>query len=164
MQNDLNPVTDPTSLDALADAIVAAGVHPIDGAVVGDGTRYDDEFFAPSWVNDVRGIEAGPYDALLVNDARVTGDPLRAADPAEAAARELTQLLAARGRHRRRRRRRPARRRPTSPSLASVQSAPLAAVVGEMLATSDNNTAELLVKELGVAARSGRHPRGRAWR
>ena len=69
----------------------------IDGAVVGDGSRYDDEFFAPSWVNDVRGIEAGPYDALLVNDARVTGDPLRAADPSEAAARELTQLLQARG-------------------------------------------------------------------
>ena len=71
MQNDLNPVTDPTSLDALADAIVAAGVTRIDGAVVGDGTRYDDELYAPSWVNDVRGIEAGPYDALLVNDARV---------------------------------------------------------------------------------------------
>ena len=65
--------------------------------MVGDGSRYDDEFFAPSWVNDVRGIEAGPYDALLVNDARVTGDPLRAANPSEAAARELTQLLAARG-------------------------------------------------------------------
>ena len=49
--------------------------------------RYDDEYFAPSWVNDVRGIEAGPYDALLVNDARVTGDPLRATEPAAAAAR-----------------------------------------------------------------------------
>ena len=104
VQNDPNPVTDPTSLDALADAVVAAGVQRIDGAVVGDASRYDDEFFAPSWVNDVRGIEAGPYDALLVNDARVTGDPLRAADPSEAAARELTQLLAGA----RRRRRRPA--------------------------------------------------------
>ena len=89
-------MTSPTSLDALADAIVAAGVQRIDGAVVGDASRYDDEYFAPSWDNDVRGIEAGPYDALLVNDARVTGDPLRASDPAVAAARELTQLLAAR--------------------------------------------------------------------
>ena len=51
------------------------GVTQIQGDVVGDGSRYDDEYFAPSWVNDVRGIEAGPYDALLVNDARVTGDP-----------------------------------------------------------------------------------------
>ena len=31
-----------------------------------------------------------------MNDARVTGDPKRAADPAVAAAAELTQLLAAR--------------------------------------------------------------------
>ena len=37
-------------------------------------------------------------------------------------------------------------------------------VVGEMLATSDNNTAELLVKELGVAGGRGRHARGRAGR
>jgi D-alanyl-D-alanine carboxypeptidase/D-alanyl-D-alanine-endopeptidase (penicillin-binding protein 4) len=151
-QHDPNPVTSPTSLDALADAIVQAGVRRIEGRVVGDGSRYDDEFYAPSWVNDIRGIEAGPYDALLVNDARVTGDPLRAADPNVAAARELTQLLAARdvvvageaasG---------------TTPAdatttLGSVTSAPMSAVVGEMLASSDNNTAEMIVKELGVIA------------
>lgn len=153
-QNDQLPVTDPTSLDALADAVVAAGVQRIEGAVVGDSSRYDDEFFAPSWVNDVRGIEAGPYDALLVNDARVTGDPLRAADPSEAAAREFTQLLAARnvtvggaptvG-----------TTPPDAAVLASVQSVPMSAVVGEMLATSDDNTAEMLVKELGVAGGVG---------
>ena len=80
--NDPDPVTSPTSLDGLADQIVAAGVQRIDGAVVGDASRYDDELFVPSWDNDVRGIEAGPNDALLVNDARVTGDPLRATDPA----------------------------------------------------------------------------------
>ena len=152
VQNDPNPVTDPTSLDALADAVVAAGVQRIDGAVIGDASRYDDEFYAPSWVNDVRGIEAGPYDALLVNDARVTGDSLRAADPSEAAAREFTQLLAARGVT--------VTGPPAagtapagSPVVASVESAPVSAIVGEMLATSDNNTAELLVKELGVEAR-----------
>jgi D-alanyl-D-alanine carboxypeptidase/D-alanyl-D-alanine-endopeptidase (penicillin-binding protein 4) len=154
VQNDPNPVTDPTSLDALADAVVAAGVQRIEGSVVGDASRYDDEFFVPTWVNDIRGIEAGPYDALLVNDARVTGDPQRAADPSEAAAREFTQLLAARnvvvaG----------APSAGTAPAdtevLASVQSAPMSAVVGEMLATSDNNTAELLVKELGVASGAG---------
>ena len=59
--------------------------------------RYDDEWFAPSWSNDVRGIEAGPYDALVVNDARVTGDPSKASDPAEGAAREFAALLAQRG-------------------------------------------------------------------
>ena len=97
VENDLNPVTNPTSLDALADAVVAAGVQRVEGAVVGDATRYDDEWYVPSWSADIRGIEAGPYDALLVNDARVTGDPQRADDPAEAAAREFTQLLDERG-------------------------------------------------------------------
>lgn len=152
--NDPNPVVSPTMLDALVDGLAAAGVQRIDGAVVGDASRYDDEYFAPSWDNDVRGIEAGPYDALLVNDARVTGDPLRASDPAAAAARELTQLLASRGIA--------VAGAPVSgvaPAdaavVGSVTSAPLTAVVGEMLATSDNNTAELLVKELGVAGGGG---------
>ncbi len=148
VRSDPNPVTTPTSLDALADAVAGAGITEIRGGVVGDASRYDDEWFAPSWVNDVRGIEAGPYDALMVNDSRVTGDPQRAANPALAAATELTQLLAARhvavG---------------TSPSagtvpadaavVGSVQSAPMTDVVAEMLSTSDNNTAELLLKELG---------------
>jgi D-alanyl-D-alanine carboxypeptidase/D-alanyl-D-alanine-endopeptidase (penicillin-binding protein 4) len=148
--NDPNPVMTPTPLDGLVDALVAAGVTQIQGGVVGDGSRYDDEYFAPSWVNDVRGIEAGPYDALLVNDARVTGDPKRATDPALAAATELAQLLTARGitvggapsagsap--------------PTATALGSVQSAPMTDVIKEMLSTSDNNTAELLLKELGFA-------------
>ncbi|MET0907836.1 MAG: D-alanyl-D-alanine carboxypeptidase/D-alanyl-D-alanine-endopeptidase, partial [Ilumatobacteraceae bacterium] len=89
-----------------------------------------------------------------VNDARVTGDPLRASDPALAAAQELTQLLAAKGVT--------VAGAPAAgtapaeaPVLASVQSAPMSAVVGEMLSTSDNNTAEMLVKELGVASGVG---------
>ena len=97
VQNDLNPVTNADVARRPRRRRRRRRRHAIDGAVVGDGSRYDDEFYAPSWVNDVRGIEAGPYDALLVNDARVTGDPLRASNPSEAAARELTQLLVARG-------------------------------------------------------------------
>lgn len=151
VQNDQYPVSDPTMLDALADAVANAGVTRIDGAVLGDGSRYDDEFFAPSWSEDVHGIEAGPYDALMVNDARVTGDDQRAGDPNQGAARELVQLLQARGVT--------VAGGPgtgTAPAetevIGSVTSAPLTAVVAEMMSASDNNTAEMLVKEMGVAA------------
>ncbi len=33
-----------TTLDSLADAVVGAGITSITGAVVGDASRYDDEF------------------------------------------------------------------------------------------------------------------------
>jgi D-alanyl-D-alanine carboxypeptidase/D-alanyl-D-alanine-endopeptidase (penicillin-binding protein 4) len=142
------PVTSPTSLDQLADEVVASGVERVTGGVVGDGSRYDDEFFGPGWGDGVEGLEAGPYDALMVNDSRVFGDDLRANDPNEGAAREFTQLLEARGVV--------VGGEPSSGTapadaveIASIESAPLSAVVAEMLGNSDNNTAELVVKELG---------------
>lgn len=154
VQDDKHPVTTPTSLDALADGVVAAGVQRIDGAVIGDGSRYDDEWFVPSWDEDIRELEAGPYDALVANDARRTGSQARVPDPATGAAEELAALLADRGVTVGR-----GAAAGTTPSdattIASVTSAPMTAVVAEMLGTSDDNTAELLVKELGVAAGTG---------
>jgi D-alanyl-D-alanine carboxypeptidase/D-alanyl-D-alanine-endopeptidase (penicillin-binding protein 4) len=142
------PVTSPTSLDRLADDVVASGVKQVTGGVVGDGSRYDDEFFGPGWGDGVEGLEGGPYDALMVNDSRVLGDELRANDPNEGAAREFTLLLEARGVV--------VEGSPSSGTaptdaveIASIDSAPLSAVVAEMLGNSDNNTAELVVKELG---------------
>lgn len=148
------PVFNGTDFDALADRVQAAGVTSINGSVLGDGSRYDDEFFAPGWGNGVAGLEAGPYDALLVNDARVLGEEQRANDPNAGAAREFTRLLRDRGitvvgegasgnlvgpPE-------------TWSGLASIESAPLTAIVEEMLANSDNNTAELMVKEIGLSA------------
>jgi D-alanyl-D-alanine carboxypeptidase/D-alanyl-D-alanine-endopeptidase (penicillin-binding protein 4) len=151
-----NPVFNPTSFDALADAVQAAGVTVVEGSVLGDGSRYDDEYFAPGWGNGVAGLEAGPYDALMVNDSRVLGEDRRADEPNSAAAREFTRLLRDRGivvagdga----------AASAPDGGStvqIASIDSAPLTAVVEEMLTNSDNNTAELLVKELAVATTPG---------
>lgn len=102
----------------------------------------------PGWGDGVAGVEGGPYDALLVNDSRVEGDPLRGSDPGESAAREFIQLLEARGIT-------VAGAASTgiapvaATEVASIESAPLSDVVAEMLAASDNNTAELVVKELG---------------
>jgi len=143
-----NPVTSPTSFDTLADRVVAAGVTTVTGAVVGDGSRYDDEYAAPGWAPGVAGLEGGPYDALMANDARVLGDPLRGADPNEAAAREFTLLLEARGVDVGV----PAKSATAPPNpveIAAIASAPMSDVIAEMLGGSDNNTAEMVVKELG---------------
>lgn len=137
------PPINTTRLEDLADAVVARGVTQITGNVVGDGSRYDDEWFAPSWGNEVKGSESGPYDALMVNDVT---DKL--ADPAQNAAQTFLTLLQQRG----------VRidgegRSGTAldaTELASVNSHELALVVQELLTTSDNNTAEMLLKEIGL--------------
>jgi D-alanyl-D-alanine carboxypeptidase/D-alanyl-D-alanine-endopeptidase (penicillin-binding protein 4) len=151
IEDDSLPVTTPTSFDVLADRLVDTGVTRIRGTVIGDGTRYDDEFVIDEWAEGVAFNDAGPYDALLVNDARVRFRSGRQDDPNEAAAREFVRLLNDRG------------IRVDNgwgsgvastlvPVTATVQSVPLSDVVVEMLMTSDNNTAEMLVKEMGVAA------------
>jgi D-alanyl-D-alanine carboxypeptidase/D-alanyl-D-alanine-endopeptidase (penicillin-binding protein 4) len=87
-----------------------------------------------------------------VNDARFMTDDWQVAnDPNAGAAEELGRLLEERG--------------VTvggdgasgvapaeATSIASIQSAPLPLVIAEMQATSDNNTAEMLLKELGAAS------------
>ncbi|MGI9644581.1 MAG: D-alanyl-D-alanine carboxypeptidase/D-alanyl-D-alanine endopeptidase [Ilumatobacteraceae bacterium] len=145
------PVTSPTSLDTLADRVVAAGITEVRGAVIGDGSRYDDEFFAPGWGIGVAGLEAGPYDALLVNDARVLGEDQRADDPNAGGAREFARLLRDRGVVVAGGGAAGVAPAGTVTVVASIDSAPMSDVVGEMLANSDNNTAELVVKEVGFA-------------
>jgi D-alanyl-D-alanine carboxypeptidase/D-alanyl-D-alanine-endopeptidase (penicillin-binding protein 4) len=149
------PAFNTTPLDSIADAVQAAGVTQIVGDVVGDGSRYDDEFVVPSWGPDhVLASEAGPYDALMVNDGRTFADSTIGFNPNQSAARQFIRLLQARnitvtGRSRN-------GNAPADGSLvtlAGVDSAPLSDVVDELLQTSDNNTAELLVKEIGFAVR-----------
>ena len=159
--NDSDPAINVTTFDQLADQLVAAGVTRINGSVLGDGSRYDDEYEVDSWGEGVAGVEAGPYDALMVNDSRTLGRSGKQPDPNAAAAREFVRLLGERGitvsggwdagvAD------------PAAAELASIQSAPLDAVVAEMLTTSDDNTAELMLKELGVAdSATGTAYRGR---
>ena len=142
-----------TPLEALADQIVATGVRQITGSVLGDDSRYDAERFVPSWpASYATSREAGPLGALMVNDSAATLDPLRSADdPAVSAAATLTALLRERGvvvageagR---------AVAPPVAPVVTTIQSRPLGELVGELLTTSDDNTAELLVKEIGAVA------------
>ncbi len=139
----------PTRLESLADQ-VAARVRVVSGRVVGDESHFDAERFNPGWEADVRGAEAGPLSGLLINDARqVPAIDTPVDDPALAAADELTRLLRDRGvlvggd---------PAVGVLPGPveELGRISSVPLSQVVAEMLTNSDNNTAELVLKEIGA--------------
>jgi D-alanyl-D-alanine carboxypeptidase/D-alanyl-D-alanine-endopeptidase (penicillin-binding protein 4) len=151
-----------TDIGALADAVVAAGVTHVTGAVVGDESRYDTARSVASWDPVfVRDHESGPLSALSVNDGFTRYPPTRqsttaepAADPPAHAASVLADLLRARGVTID-----GGARSGASPQgaveIAAIESAPVAEVVGQMLAASDNMTAELIVKELGVHTGGG---------
>jgi len=139
----------PTFLDALADEIAASGVTIVSGSVVGDESRYDTERYVPTWGDGIRAIEAGPLSALLVDDGILLGEPLKPSDPAAGAATAFTRLLQARGVS--------VLGAPGSGvapadgiELARMASAPLSVILLDVLANSDNNAAELLLKELGL--------------
>src|SRR5262245_11714568 len=142
-----------TPLEALADAIVAKGVRRI-GSVVGDDYRYDSMRFLPSWSPTYKiDFDVGPVGALEVTEsiALVNGKPVMHDDPAVYAAAELTRLLRARG---------VSVGEPTrgiapegATRIASVTSQPLRTIVRWMLLTSNNLTAEMLTKEVGVRTR-----------
>ncbi|HUV17541.1 MAG TPA: D-alanyl-D-alanine carboxypeptidase/D-alanyl-D-alanine-endopeptidase [Ilumatobacteraceae bacterium] len=149
-----------TSLDALADAVVGAGITTVRGAVVGDATRYDDQYVNPTWGTGIAYVDAGPIGGLVVNDGQTVGRSGRQPDPGEAAAREFARLLRERGvsvsngwvagav-------------EPGTPLLASIESAPLSSIVADMMTRSDNDTAEMLVKEIGlVGVGAGTTPAG----
>ena len=146
------PSFNTTALEPLADQIVAAGITTIDGDIVGDGSRYDDEFRVAAWGDAIGSSEAGPYDALLVNDGLISPGNY-GLDPSRSAARIFYDLLVARGVTITGAAANAAR--PTDAglvTLASIQSRPLTDVLVEMLHTSDNNTAEMILKEIGYVA------------
>ena len=144
------PPFNETSFESLADAIQQHGVTKITGGVIGDGSRYDDEFFAPTWAAADHITQAGPIDALLANDSWQTPQ-VAAKDPALGAATVLRDLLKARGIA--------VGDASTgtaaagAATIAEVQSQPLPAILAEMLTTSDNNTAEMMLKEIGYQSK-----------
>ncbi len=147
------PAINTTDFGRLAQQLIDAGITSVTGSIVADGTRYDDEFFAPTWTPEVRGFSAGPYDALMVNDGRNRGT--KGLNPAQYAAQTLNTLLQTGGAlviDGNRQGELPAE---GVVELASVESLPLTSIVEELLLTSDNNTAEMLVKELGHVAGAG---------
>ena len=141
-----------TSIEALADSIKAAGVTAITGSIVGDASRYDNEVYPPTWTSDVRFTDGGPVSALLVNDSRES-ESVASSDPVVGAAAVLEDLLVERGIT--------VGTPPVAgttpadlPVVASIDSLPLPAILAEMLTTSDNSTAEMVLKEIAIASGS----------
>ena len=140
-----------TSLDGLADSVVAAGVRRVEGRILGDESRLDNDRYVDSWPDRLIGDgEAGPLSALTVNDGfRTWGHPgVPFTDPPAEAAALFEGLLEARGVE--------VTGGATSGEapaaaveVAGVDSPRLGELVHAMLRDSDNGTAELLVKEVG---------------
>jgi D-alanyl-D-alanine carboxypeptidase/D-alanyl-D-alanine-endopeptidase (penicillin-binding protein 4) len=140
-----------TRLENLFDSLRSQGITQIRGSVVGDESRYDAERFTPSLGLGIKGTEVGPLGSLMVNDGVLTGNPIKPDNPALGAATEFTNTLQNNGIS--------VAGIPKVGSapqelsvIAKVDSLPLSDIVAEMLTNSDNNTAELLVKELGFAS------------
>lgn len=138
-----------TSIEALADKVVGAGVRRV-GRVLGDDSRYDGERLVPSWnPRYIADFDISPLSALVVNKSFTSAKPPAVAiSPAAFAASAFAGLLKARG--------------VTvgdsgtgkapagAPLVTSIDSVPLSDVVAEILQNSDNLGAEMLVKELGT--------------
>lgn len=135
-----------TSLEELADKVLAAGVKRVAGSIVGDDSRYDTEYTRPAWNTSDVASRAGAISALRV-DGGVSTKGVTVNDPASAAAGTFAQMLVERGIAVGRAK---AGQAPAGAGeIAAVDSVEMSEVVAEMLRSSDNGTAEMLVKEIG---------------
>ena len=148
-----------TSLETLADNVVAAGISQISGRIIGDDRRYDSIRVVSTWKRSyVSSGEVGPTGGLMIDDnfTRLNAKGIRTAavDVGADAASAFQRALMERGIT--------VVGVPSSVvdatadaatvapvSIAEIRSAPLGDIIGEMLRWSDNTTAEMLVKELG---------------
>ena len=142
---------DPTlgvdDLDLLARELAALGISRVTGSVVGDESWFDAVRTGPGWLPRFYLEESPPLSALVVDRALYRGRTSR--NPALAAASLFRAALETRGVRVRGRSRVGAP--PAGVLLAQDVSPPLSEIVRFMGRESDNFTAELLVKHLGVA-------------
>jgi serine-type D-Ala-D-Ala carboxypeptidase/endopeptidase (penicillin-binding protein 4) len=141
-----------TPVETLAEEIAGLGITRINGLLVGDESRYDTVRYVETWPQRYRvQHNSGPLSALTLNDGFTAWEPTRtdSRDPARHFVGGLRDELRSRGVA-------VAAGLDVGPAplnatvLATVESPPMVDIVQQMLRESDNNTAELLLKELGL--------------
>jgi len=142
-----DPTLSRADLRALAAQVKALGIRTVTGGVSGDETAYDARRIVAGWKPSFFIDESPPLSALVVDRARVgrviTRTPALAAATAFRAALRKAGIAVAG----------PVRTVPAedwSEVLANVSSPTLAAMLRFMDRESDNFTAEMLLKQLGL--------------
>ncbi|MCP3910403.1 MAG: D-alanyl-D-alanine carboxypeptidase/D-alanyl-D-alanine-endopeptidase [Actinomycetia bacterium] len=145
--------------EAFVDAVVASGITQIRGRIIADESRYDSVRYVESWPERfITQNQTGPLSALSLND-NIASFPeefvsvsqhIPSTSPGTYMARRLTDDLLARGVS--------VASGPESGEapadarvLVEFESLPVRRIVEQMVASSDNTSAELLLKELGHA-------------
>jgi D-alanyl-D-alanine carboxypeptidase/D-alanyl-D-alanine-endopeptidase (penicillin-binding protein 4) len=142
------------SLDTLAVQLQASGVTSIPGSVLVDESRHDGARRASGWQDWQVPTYTGPLSAFMVDDNRWRRDGAFLADPALANAELVRDVLVRHG---------IGVEGPVSygrtvsdaPVVATLESPPVRELVREMLLRSDNQIADMLLKEIGFT-RAGR--------
>ncbi|MCY3894794.1 MAG: D-alanyl-D-alanine carboxypeptidase/D-alanyl-D-alanine-endopeptidase [Acidimicrobiaceae bacterium] len=154
-----------TPMESLADDLVALGIETLRGNLIADESRYDTTRFPETWPQRyITQLNSGPLSALNLNDG-ITGftTTLSAAEhPARWFVSTLADLLRVRG---------VAvdveidvSAAPSGLSeIARLTSPPLVEIIQQMLRESDNTTAEMMLREIGLrSAGAGSTPAGAA--
>lgn len=141
-----------TPMEDLADDLVGLGIETLRGNLIADESRYDTTRFPETWPQRyITQLNSGPLSALNLNDG-ITGftTTLSAAEhPARWFVSTLADLLRVRG---------------VSvdveidvsaapngmTEIARLTSPPLVEIIQQMLRESDNTTAELMLREIGL--------------
>jgi serine-type D-Ala-D-Ala carboxypeptidase/endopeptidase (penicillin-binding protein 4) len=148
-----DPYLTTARLTALAADVRAAGITTVAGDLLLDDRRFDARRRADGWKASFVPGQSGPLSALALDGNTWRRDAAFLADPALPAAVRFRDLLRAAGvtvTGTVRRAPRPAGAR----VVAASASAPVSAVVRQVLKTSDNFAAEVLLKELGRTVRA----------
>ena len=150
-----------TDLAQLTARIEATGLKKIEGSLIGDESRFDNQRWVDTWPERFRAGEqnqSGPLGALIVNGGFQSWDPVRtsngfskpASEPAKHVALVLDDLLEEQGLVITGGPLVGITPQDATFQIASIDSPPLKEIVSQMLVTSDNTTAELLLKELAA--------------